>query len=37
MELPSGIFDNSINISLSELREEIKNFLRIKRYGHIVQ
>ena len=30
MELPSGIFDNSINISLSELREEIKKLPKNK-------
>jgi len=30
MELPSGIFDNSINISLSELREEIKKLPKDK-------
>lgn len=30
MELPSGIFDNNINISLSELREEIKKLPKDK-------
>lgn len=30
MELPSGIFDNSINISLSELRKEVKKLPKDK-------